>query len=94
MEEEWILLSEYCDCSNAEQHFINALHEEGLISITLRDQNEYLHESQLSDLELFTRLYYELSVNIEGIDIIHNLLSQMDEISQELNMLRRQFYEV
>ena len=42
-----------------------------------------------SDDEL-TRLHYDLSINIEGIDVIHNLLRRMRLMEQELSVLRRQ----
>ena len=34
----------------------------------------YLFSSQLRDLEQYTRMYYDLSINIEGIEAIHHML--------------------
>lgn len=93
MEKEWILISEYCKNTYADTDFINSLEREGLLSIRMIDQVQYFHESQLDALELFSRLHYELSVNIEGIDIIQNLLFQIEEINKELIQLRRELSE-
>ena len=90
MEKELILLSEYCKNSRAELDFVLGLEREGLIEMEIRNNIKYLLLSQLEDMDLFTRLHYDLSINIEGIDVIHNLLSKMEEMEQELSVLRRQ----
>ena len=35
-------------------------------------------------------MYYDLSINIEGIDAIHHLLQRMEEMQNELHELRSQ----
>lgn len=89
MDKEMILLSEYCQNSCAELDFIMQLEEEGLIATEMHEELQYIHCSQLRDLDLFTRLHYELSINIEGIDVINNLLSKMQRMELELSVLRR-----
>jgi hypothetical protein len=89
MEKELILLSDYCKHSRAELDFILALEDEGLIKTEIHNNIRYVLISQLKEMELFTRLHYDLSINIEGIDVIHNLLSKIELMEQELNMLRR-----
>lgn len=90
MKEKLILLSEFCSNSCAEPDFVLCLEREGLIDTRVRDNIKYLLSSQLDDLEMFTRLHYDLSINVEGIDVIHNLLNQISEMEQELSILRRQ----
>jgi hypothetical protein len=41
-------------------------------------------------MEMFIRLHYDLNINIEGIDVIRNLLTKIELIEQELATLRRQ----
>lgn len=90
MEKELILLSEYCERSQAEPDFILLLESEGLIETEIRDDAKYIQLSQLGDLDMFARLHYDLSINIEGIDVINNLLLQMRQMERELSILRRQ----
>lgn len=90
MENEWILISEYCNKSRVEPDFIFLLENEGLIVTEEHDNDKYIQISQLDDLELFSRLHYELSINVEGIDVIYNLLNKVRVMKQELNILRRQ----
>ena len=90
MKTELILLQEYCKKSHIEPDFIISLENEGLIELEVHDQSRYIKESQLEDLELFRRLFYELSVNIEGIDIINNMLKRMRDLQRELAVLKNQ----
>ena len=91
MEKELILLKEYCEKSCVEPDFLMRLENEGLIETEIHNDGHYLATSQLSSLEMFTRLYYDLSINIEGIDVINNLLQKMRDMERELSVLRRQF---
>ncbi len=89
MEKNMILLSEYCKQSHTEPDFILELENEGLIEILTHNNVKYISSSQLNDLEIFSRLYYDLSINVEGIDVINNLLSKMRRMKHELLILRR-----
>ena len=43
--------------------------------------------AQLPDVERYSRMYYDLSINIEGIDAIHHLLERMESMQQEIYSL-------
>ena len=88
MQNELIIVSEYCSKCNIEPSFIDLLEEEGLIDVVSENGERYLYCSQLSELERYTRFYYELSINVEGIDVIHHLLRRMEEMQQEMCELR------
>jgi len=84
-----IIIDELVKNSQIEPSFIVLLRNEGLIDITIIEGKEYIYESQLSDLERFANMYYELSINVEGIDVIHNLLQKMNRMEHELYELRK-----
>lgn len=90
MDTELIIIKKIYQNSRIEPEFLNLLHQEGLIEVMNIDGEEYIQESGLSDLERFARLYYDLSINIEGIDVINNLLNRMNSMEQELYSLRKQ----
>lgn len=90
IEKNLILIADYCNNSRAEKEFLLSLEQEGLIRIEEHDERMYITEDQLSTLEIFTRLYYDLSINIEGIDVINTLLQKMNMIEMELNALKRE----
>jgi len=89
METGLIIIDELLQKSDIEPSFIVLLKNEGLIDITIIEGKQYIHESQLGDLQRFATWYYDLSVNIEGIDVIRNLLDKMRDMERELYILRR-----
>lgn len=79
-----ILIEQICSHHNAELLFINSLHELGLIEIVVIENNSYLTQEQLRDIEKMIHFHYELNINVEGIDVISNLLKQVDALQHEL----------
>lgn len=88
MNQDLIIINEYCSRSSVEPDFIIQLENEGLIEIYVDNGERYIHQSQLRRLEQYVRWYYDLSINIEGIDVIQNLLDRMDEMQNEISRLR------
>lgn len=83
-----ITIQQFCRHYNVPKSFINALHEYELIEITITDNTNYLKVNQLNDLEKMARMHYELDINIEGIDVIYNLLKQLEHLQTEITMLK------
>jgi hypothetical protein len=79
---------EFCAYHNIEISFINSLHEAGLIEITTIKETEYISESQLHELEKIVRLYYDLDINIEGIETVMHLLERINEMQDEITVLK------
>ncbi|WP_165023942.1 MULTISPECIES: chaperone modulator CbpM [unclassified Dysgonomonas] len=90
MKSELIIISEYCIQSQIEPDFIIQLEDEGLIEISIIDDERYIHISQLKSLEQYARWYYDLSINMAGIDVIHNLLDKIDNMQEEIRRLKEQ----
>lgn len=88
MQNELIIVSEYCTKCHIEPSFLNRLQEGGLIDIQTQDGERYLLYSQLPDVERYSRMYYDLAINMEGIDAIHHLLERMEEMHREIHSLR------
>ena len=90
MQNDLIIVSEYCRKCHIEPSFIDLLQEEGLIDVTTEDGERYLEFMQLPDVERYSRMYYDLSINIEGIDAIHHLLQRIEKMQRVLHELRSQ----
>lgn len=88
MKTDYIILREYTQQTNLEPAFFIQLEESGLIDIQIIDGEKLFPSSQLTDLEKYARMYYDLSINMEGIDAIHNILNRMKELQSELYYLR------
>ncbi len=90
MQTELIIVSEYCHKCHIEPSFIDLLEEGGLIEVRAEGGEHYLLVSQLPEVERYSRMYYDLSINMEGIDAIHHLLERMEDMRRELDSLHKQ----
>lgn len=90
MDTDLIIISEYCEKSHTDPTFLFSLEEGGLIEIRTIEGERYLLSSQLGELERYNHLYYDLSINIEGIDAIRHLLDRMHHLQHELHAIHRQ----
>jgi hypothetical protein len=79
-----ILVEQFCSNSEIKYSFIDSLHEHGIIEIISINENKYLLNEQLKNVEMAIRFHYELNINMEGIDVIANLLIQINDLKQEL----------
>lgn len=71
-----------------EVSFVDTLHKIGLIHIEVIEQKQFIHQDQIRDLEKILRLHNELNVNLEGIDVVFNLLEKERELQNEVNTLK------
>jgi hypothetical protein len=93
MQTEYLIaVEEFCTSHNIEISFISSLQQTGLIEITTIKETEFIDAVQLQQLEKFIRFYYELDINLAGIETITHLLrkiiSQQNEIIELKNRLR------
>ena len=86
--ENLILVEQICTHHNIETSFVDALQAFGLIEVVVLENNRYLSNEQLRDLEKMMRLHYDLDINMEGIDVISHLLKRIDSLQQELKVTK------
>jgi hypothetical protein len=90
-----IAVDEFCASHDIEISFISSLQQSGLIEITTIKNSGFIEADQLRQLEKYVRLYYDLDINVEGIEtvdyLLHQINSMQDEIINLQNKLR--FYE-
>jgi hypothetical protein len=67
-----------------------------LIEITTIKETGFIDAGQLQQLEKFIRLYYELDINMEGIETITHLLQRINNLQDEIIALRNRLrlYEI
>jgi chaperone modulatory protein CbpM len=93
--ENLISIELFCTNNMIEMTFLNSLQQNGLIDITIIDEKEFVIETQLQQIERYINFYYELGINIEGIETIEHLLERIRSMAYEINTLRNklQLYE-
>ena len=89
METEYLIaIDEFCTSHNIEISFISSLQESGLIEITTIKESAFIEADQLQKLEKFVRLYYELDINLEGIETVNYLLQRINVLQDEITLLK------
>ena len=88
MKKELFAITTYCSLHGIDHSFITSLRDEGLISITIENDDEFIEEDQLPELENYTRWHHEMGINTEGIDAIRHLLNRLRQAQAELNLLK------
>ena len=87
MQNDLIIINDYCARCDIEPSFVLMLGEGGLIDVEMIDNTGYFPASQLVELERSTHLYYDLSINIEGIDAIRYLLQRIEDLQERVRKL-------
>jgi chaperone modulatory protein CbpM len=85
--EELILADEFCVHHDIEISFIHSLSDRGLLEVSLVEEKIFLPVNQLCQLEKMVRWHYEMDINLEGIETIHHLLQQMDQMQRQILQL-------
>ena len=93
--EKYIPVLHLCDLYHIEISFFKELNEEGLIEMVSRQNSMYVHEDKLYKVERIIRIHRELNINIEGIDVVLNLLEKVDKLQNEVYSMqsRLRLYE-
>jgi hypothetical protein len=89
MQKEYLVaVDELCSNHNIDISFIKSLQQNGLIEITTIKDTGFIDTGQLVQIERFIRFYYELDINLEGIETINYLLQRISSMHDEIIMLR------
>lgn len=64
--------------------FFEVLDELGLIEVITVNENHYIHHDNIFKVEKIIRIHKDLELNLEGIDVVLNLLDKIETLQQEL----------
>ncbi|HMU47513.1 MAG TPA: chaperone modulator CbpM [Chitinophagaceae bacterium] len=88
--ENMIGLNEFCSSHEIEISFVRTLEDQGLVEIIIVDQALCITEDELPRLEKLVRLHHDLNINPEGMGAVEHLLERIEEMQQEITLLRNQ----
>jgi len=83
-----IATTEICTYHEVEYTFISSLSEAGLVELRVINQKTYIPESELQKLEKMIRMHHDLEINIPGIEAITHLLDRIEQMQEEMRVLR------
>jgi len=86
--ENLIEINNFCVNHNIEISFISSLQQTGLIEVTTQEETVFIEAEQLKQLEKYIQFYYELDINLEGIETITHLLQRIKAMQDEIQMLK------
>ena len=87
---KFIAAESFCLGCGIDISFVLSLHQNGLIDITYFSGKAYIDVNQLRQLEKLIRLYFELDINLEGLETIVHLLQQISSMHDEITALRNE----
>ena len=86
--DELIPADEVCIRYKVERTFVQSLNESGIIEILVVEETEYIHCDELRNIEKLTRLHRDLDINLEGLEAIHHLLNQIQQLQKDNRRLK------
>jgi len=86
--ERYFYFSEICELWNLEEQLLNEFADFGLISFKQEDGERFCEENEIEKFQTVVRLYKDLHINKEGIDVIIRMKQEMLEMKKELDMFR------
>lgn len=87
-----IAVDVFCAHHNIEISFISSLQQTGLIEITTIKDAGFLNHAQLQQIEKFLCYYYELDINMEGIEAITHMLERINTMQHEIISLKNRLH--
>ena len=89
MTQEFIIADEFCANHHLEISFIHSLKDHGMIETVFVDQSLCFYAEELPRVEQIVRLHRDLDINLEGIEVINDLLQRIEEMQNEITRLRK-----
>lgn len=87
MEAKLITITDYCKYSQVEAEFITMLKGEDLIEILVVSGEEFIAIDQMPLLEQYARWYYDMQINLEGIDALRHMLTRVRQLQNSIDLL-------
>ncbi len=83
---------EVCEKYHIPQQLLEEMIVQGLFTCQTTDQEELsLNQKELNRIESAFRLHRDLGVNLPGVAVVLDLLDEMEQMRNELEVLRRHF---
>ena len=84
----FITIEEFSTQFGIQQELIQEFMEFGLVTVYRQQEGEYLMADDTEHVARLIRLYRDLGINKEGIDIILSMRDQLIQLHDELNKVR------
>lgn len=89
-----ISMDKCCYYYKIETSFVCELSERGMIMLTRSGKNIFIDFEQLANLERYMHLYYDLEINMEGMEAISHLLDRLEGLQREVKRLEAELINI
>jgi len=90
MTKQLISIHKICESYQIPSSFFEELKNFDLVPLQQSEAQELMiDETALPQVEKIMRLHFDLNINMEGIDVIINLLDQFDQLKTEIDVLKK-----
>ncbi len=83
-----ISVEQCCVYYEIETNFVHDLDHFGLIELSRLGKKAFIDFEQLTDLEKYMHLHYDLNINMEGMEAIKHLLNRVKGLQKEIKKLQ------
>jgi hypothetical protein len=84
----YIAIEEFCTHHGVQVRLVQEFADFGLVHLQEEAQQAFVPEAEIEKLERLLRLYSELGINKEGLEIILNMRDQLLNLNSELETIR------
>jgi len=84
---QYIAVRQLCDCYQIEMQVLESFASAGLFTPTIENEEWFLEPEQVSELESLIRLFQDFQIDLEGLDIIRHLRSQVQQLREQVRFL-------
>ncbi len=89
MTKQLISIHKICESYQIPESFFEELQAYELLPVYTENNKLLIDENTLPQVEKIMRLHFDLNINMEGIDVIINLLNQIEQMQDEINELKK-----
>ena len=79
-----ISVVQFSQYNQIEPQFVLDLYQNGLVVLHERNQEFFIEEDDLTNVERYIKFHYELGVNLEGLEVISHLLKQIEVLQKQI----------
>ena len=79
-----ISVVQFSQYQQIEPQFVLDLYQNGLVVLHERNQEFFIEEDDLTNVERYIKFHYELGVNLEGLEVINHLLKQIEVLQKQI----------
>lgn len=87
--EKYILVSHFCAQTQIEISFVENLQEYGLVNFEKKENDIFIKEKDIAEIERMFRLHHDLGINFEGLDAISQMLNRLRRMEKDILKLQK-----